>query len=69
MANGNGSSWLQWAIGILVLIAMAVSSYAVNKADNAVPKEDYRVDQARVESGIKCLNDKLDKVLERLPVR
>lgn len=59
-SNGNGrtAQWIMWIIGLLVLIAMAVSGYAVNKADNAVPKDDYRIDQARLESSMKCLNDK-----------
>jgi hypothetical protein len=63
------SSWLQWVIAGLVVIAMAVSGYAINKADNAVQKDDYRIDQTRLEQGIKCLSDKMDRMLERLPVK
>ena len=69
MPKNNGlSTWLQWIIGGLVVIAMAVSGYAINKADNAVQKEDYRIDQSRLEQSIKCLSDKMDRMLERLPV-
>jgi len=70
-SNGNGrtAQWIMWIIGLLVMIAMAVSGYAVNKADNAIQKDDYRIDQARLESSMKCLSDKLDKVLARLPAR
>jgi hypothetical protein len=68
--NGNGKAtaeWIMWVLGILVLIFIGVSSYAVTKADNALPKEDYRIDQARVESALRCLNDKMDMVLQRIP--
>lgn len=63
------SSWLQWVIAGLVVIAMAVSGYAINKADNAVQKDDYRIDQTRVEQALKCLSDKMDRMLERLPAK
>jgi hypothetical protein len=63
------AAWLQWIIAGLVIIAMAVSGYAINKADNAVQKDDYRIDQSRLEQSIKCLSDKMDKVLERLPAK
>jgi len=65
--NVKGTAeWVMWVLGVLVLIFIGVSSYAVTKADNAVPKDDYRVDQARVEKGLQCLNEKMDKVLDRL---
>ena len=63
------SRWLQWVIAGLVVIAMAVSGYAINKADNAVQKDDYRIDQTRVEQALKCLSDKMDRMLERLPAK
>ena len=67
--NGNGKTaeWVMWILGIFVLIAMSVSGYAVNKADNAVQKEDYRIDQSRLERTVGDIACDVKKILERLP--
>ena len=67
---GNGASrWLQLLINLLIVIALAVSGYAISRVDQSVQKEDYRVDQVRMERSIDCLSAKIDEVLIRLPRR
>lgn len=68
--NGNGAQrWLQILINLLIVIALAVSGYAISRVDNSVQKSDYRVDQSRIEKSIDCLSGKIDEVLTRLPRR
>ncbi len=64
--NGN-KTWVQWLAGILVLIALAVSGYAINKIDTVqtvlakeyVQKTDFQTFADRVEK-------KLDKIQDLL---
>ena len=66
--NGNGNkTWVQWLAGILVLIALTVSGYAINKIDTVqtalakeyVQKTDFQTFADRVEK-------KLDKIQDLL---
>ncbi len=61
----NNNKWVQWIIGILITIALAVSAYAINRIDTKVDKEQYRCDIARIEKGIERIDEKLDRFLER----
>ena len=61
--NGN-ARWLQWVLGILITISLGISSYAITKADRAVQKEDYRIDVQRIETELRCINVKLDRIIE-----
>ncbi len=70
MSELNGAkSWLQILINLLIVIALAVSGYAISRVDKSVQKEDYRTDQVRVEKSIDNLSIKIDEVLIRLPRR
>ena len=71
MNNGNNglSRWIQVLINLLIVIALSVSGYAISRVDQSVKKEDYRVDQVRMEKSIDCLSLKIDEVLVRLPRR
>ena len=52
--NGN-AKWVQWILGILIMIAMAMSSYAVNKIDKKVDLEQYRQDIQEMKVQIQCI--------------
>jgi ABC-type phosphate/phosphonate transport system permease subunit len=67
-------SWMQWILWGIILLIVGLSSYAVARVDNMqvtmsrdyVQKADYRVDISRLDSGITCLNEKMDTVIMRL---
>lgn len=68
--NGN-SKWVQWVIGVLLLIFMAISGWTANKIDT-VSKETVQTRQYDREYGTLCdrlnrMEDKIDKILDHLP--
>lgn len=66
-SNNGAQRWLQILINLLIVIALAVSGYAISRVDRSVQKEDYRTDQIRIEKSIDGLSIKIDEVLIRLP--
>lgn len=67
--NGNGNrSWFQWVLGGFLVVSMAVAGYAVQKTDSlaseTIKKEQYYRDQDNTREQLRCINDKLDRLLE-----
>ncbi|MDO9535088.1 MAG: hypothetical protein Q7J85_07090 [Bacillota bacterium] len=70
--NGTGKI-ITWIIGLLVLIAMAVSGYTVGRVDkiqNAlasdyVQKIDYNRDRVELKELIKSMDIKIDRLLRK----
>ena len=66
--NGN----TKWIMGVLIIIASAVSGYAIARVDSIqqsltteyVQKTDYRCDMADLKESLSKLNDKMDKLLK-----
>ena len=66
--NGN----TKWIMGVLIIIASAVSGYAIARVDSIqqsltteyVQKADYRCDMADLKESLSKLNDKMDKLLK-----
>jgi hypothetical protein len=69
--NGN-TKWVMWILGILITIFGALSGYAVNRVDSVqqslrieyVQKVDYRADIGEMKESLKCINDKMDRILQ-----
>jgi len=70
--------WIMWIIGLLLLASTSVSAYSITRIDNMqsnftasqkylsenyVMKSDYRIDLNRLEESLKCVNEKLDRLL------
>jgi len=63
--------WVMWIAAAVLTITASVSGYAIARVDTLqqrisveyVQKLDYRTDMGRIESALKSLNDKMDKVL------
>ena len=71
--------WIMWIIGLLLLASTSVSAYSITRIDNMqsnfttsqkylsenyVMKSDYRIDLNRLEESLKCVNEKLDRLLQ-----
>jgi peptidoglycan hydrolase CwlO-like protein len=65
--NGNGQTakWIQWVLMVLIMIAMAVSGYAVNKADNAVCKTDFNMAIQALQGDMKEIRTDIKELLKR----
>ena len=69
----NDSKWIMWVLGVLIMIASTLSGYAIARIDTVqqnltekyIQKTDYRIDMERIDSGIKSLNDKMDRILRK----
>lgn len=61
--------WVQWVMGAFITVTIALSSYAIARIDQAVMKDDYRIDQARLEQSINCVATDVKQILQRLPER
>ncbi len=65
------AKWILWILGALMLVVSSLSGYSVARVDSVqqdlsekyVQKIDYRADLGRIETSLKCLNDKMDRVL------
>ena len=67
--NGN----TKWIMGVLIIIASAVSGYAIARVDSIqqsltteyVQKVDYRCDISDLKASLNTLNKKMDEVLRK----
>lgn len=65
----NGTAkWIQWVIGILLIVFMAISGYTANKIEN-ISREYMTIKQYDREYSGLCgrldrMEDKLDKLLD-----
>ena len=62
--NGN-AKYVQWIIGMLVLIAMAVSGYAVNRLDDKANQSDVNCSLNRIETDIRTIQQDVKELLRR----
>ena len=62
--NGN-AKWVQWVLGILIMIAMAVSSYAVNKLDDKVGKDDFNCSVLSLQTDMREMRNDIKELLRR----
>lgn len=71
--SNSASKLVFWVLGILMTICGTISVYAVGKIDTVqtslrleyVQKADYRLELAEIKEGLKCINEKMDRVLQR----
>jgi len=71
--NGN-IRWIMWILGVLITIAASVGGYAVARVDTVqkslqleyVQKIDYREDMSDLKRTLRDINNKMDRVLNRV---
>jgi len=73
------SKWIQWILGVLVTLSLALGGYVLGRLDKVaeavqnqhtltfekfVPRDDYDRDLERIERRLERLDEKLDRLLK-----